>query len=185
MDQGLTNFRVLSKNHKIHRMAGTQRHTDLAVGLEAANASTMSGTRVDDHVGAFGVHHQHTGGRQDAQQLVIDRVLQTASVHDHLISVIQHRRCAGLFMALVVVAALAQHIHGQRKALRRIQPVIGRLLQAAAAAHGGQNRLLRQGQLLGKFEAALHLSFGNLLAVVGGAGKQSIGLPGLRLQICG
>ena len=48
---GLSGHRLGHKADEVAGMAGLHGHADLAIGLEAANAGAMPGTRVEDHEG--------------------------------------------------------------------------------------------------------------------------------------
>ena len=117
-----------------------QRHADLRIVLEAADAGAVAAARVDDHVGAALGIHRHALGRNDAQQRVVDRPLERAPVHDHLVVEAQHRRQSLPLVLDEVVAALAQRVPEQDRALREVNGV----LRAARPELPRQHRIRRQ-----------------------------------------
>ena len=54
-------------------MASFERHADLAVGLETADAGTVSGTRINDDEGAARLIDLYTLRRDDAHESIVDR----------------------------------------------------------------------------------------------------------------
>jgi hypothetical protein len=54
------------ESHEITRMTRFESDTDLAVGLEPANAGTMARARIDDHEGASPGINRHPFRRNDA-----------------------------------------------------------------------------------------------------------------------
>ena len=120
----LARLRIPAERHEVDRMALAQRHPDLAVCLEAADARAVPGAGVDDDVGAARVIDVHTLGRQDAQQHVVGRKGQVLAIHDHFVVVHQHRRAAGGFVFQEDVAPLAQGVQAQHRAFGGVAQVV-------------------------------------------------------------
>jgi hypothetical protein len=142
--QGLAFNRALTEHHKVHRVPGLQRHAHLAVFLEAADARTVAGTGVDDHVRSLPVMHRHALRGQDVQQLIVHRVGQLLSIDHQFVVIHQHGWGASGLVGQVVVAAFAQGVQRQGGALQGIHPVGLRLRDPRAIS---QFRLQRLAEL--------------------------------------
>jgi hypothetical protein len=112
------------EDDEIHRVTGLQGDTDLGVFLEAADAGTVAGPRVDDDVGPELVVDLDAPRRHDAHERVIDRALERAAICQHFVLVCEHRRLARFLVLDEVVAALAQRVPEQRRALREVDRVL-------------------------------------------------------------
>ena len=118
-------------------MAGSQRDTDFAVRLEAADARAVPGARIDHHERSPFRIDLDAGRRDDAGQRVVDRPLQPPTVDQEFHLVIEHVRNRVSEMLAILVAALAQHIPEQHAALSRIDHVFGRGLRHAKRCRRG------------------------------------------------
>jgi hypothetical protein len=112
------------EHHEVARVAGAQRDADLAVHLEAADARSVAGTRIDDDEGAPAL----VGGRvalrrHDPRERIAGRTVERATVDDHLVIEHQHRRVTRLRVLQVDVAALAQHVQRQHRPLPAVDQV--------------------------------------------------------------
>ena len=126
VEQRLTGLGIREEDDEVHGVAFAQRHADLRIVLETADAGAVAAARVDDHVGtAVGVD-RHAFRRNDAQQRVVDRTLERASVHDRLVVEVKHRRQSLPLVLEEVVAALAQRVPEQDGALREVDGVLRR-----------------------------------------------------------
>jgi hypothetical protein len=110
-------------------MAFEQRHADFGIALEAADAGTMPGARVDhDHrCGALAhVLLECVGAAaRDAQQPVVRRRIEIPSVRHRLgLEVQQGRHARGLVRAHVG-RTFAQRVRRRSGAPQRVQPVAG------------------------------------------------------------
>ncbi|MNR07637.1 hypothetical protein D3C85_1237650 [compost metagenome] len=123
VEQALARLGFAEEDHEIHRMPRTQGHADLGVVLEAADAWAVPGARVEDQVGAPRRVHLDPGRRHDAQQRVVDRPLEGAPVQLRLVVEMQQRRLALLQVLQIVVAALAQGVPEQQRALGNVDGV--------------------------------------------------------------
>ena len=121
---GLARHGVRQEADEVAGMPRLERHADLAVGLEAADARAMPGARVDDderpprriELDGRRRHHFHEG--------VVDRTIKRPAVDEELDLVVEHVR-SGLGQVLaVLVAALAHHVPEQHAALRGIHHVL-------------------------------------------------------------
>jgi hypothetical protein len=107
--------------------AREQRHADLGVRLEAADARSMAGARIDDDERSQCLVGRDAGGRDDPHQRVVHRMFEFASVGQHLVLVRKQRRLAGSLVLDVSVAALAQRVPKERGPLPEIDRVLGAL----------------------------------------------------------
>ena len=116
-------------------MAGRQRDADLAVLLHAADAGAVAGARVDHDERSLCRVDRGAGRRNDAHQHVVDGPRQGPSVADELEREAEHvgRVLGALFQ--IGVAALAQHIEEQDRALPGIDPVFLDKVQVLGVAH--------------------------------------------------
>src|SRR4029078_11144970 len=107
VEQGLAGLRVAEEYHEVDRMPLAQRHADLRVVLEAADARAVTRARIDDDVRTPPGIDCHALRGHDAYQRVIDRALELAAVDHGLKIEVQHRRQARLRMLDKVITALA------------------------------------------------------------------------------
>ena len=122
---GLARHGIGQEADEITGMAGLERDADLAVGLEAADAGTMPGARIDDHERpARRIDFDVRGGGTTLDERVVDRPLERAAVDDELDLVVEHvRRGLGQVLA-VLVAALAHDVPEQDAALGGVDHVL-------------------------------------------------------------
>ncbi len=125
---GLLRFRQRQEANEIARVAGFQHHANLAVLLHAADAGTMAGARIEHNEGPLARFRLDAVGRLDAQQDVIDGARHFAAVHHHLEIEVQHMRRDLRGARIALVAALAQHIEEQHRALAGVNPIVSGLL---------------------------------------------------------
>src|SRR6516164_6292626 len=104
-------------------MPGLQRNPDLTVGLEAADARTMPGTRVYHDKWPAPRIDLYTLRRDDARQRIIDRPLERAAVKHQLSRIVENVGNLLRKMFEVLVAASAHHIGEQHAALSRVNHV--------------------------------------------------------------
>ena len=121
---GLPGHRFRGKAHKIAGMPGTHRHAKFAVGLEPADAGTVPGARVDHDEGALALVDADTGRRLDADQPVIDRTFQGASVENRFMFKEKHVRHLFGFLSIVLLAAPAHQIPVENGALHGVDHVL-------------------------------------------------------------
>ncbi|MPL74766.1 hypothetical protein SDC9_20583 [bioreactor metagenome] len=176
------------KANEIARVTEGQRHADLALGLEAADAGAVAGARVDDDERALFRIGRHITG-QDARQPVVDRVRQVGAVHHRFERKIQNMRCRLLDMGAILVAAHAPHIGIENRALRRIDDVVPCLLEerGGSIGHwcpgpGGKGTVFRLGAVTARTEVFLAM-IGRSGRGLGGAAQS--GAPDQRHQIRG
>ena len=123
IEQRLSRFGIREEDDEVHRMAAAQRDPDLGIVLEAADTRAVAAARVDDHVRAAPRVHRHALRRNDTQQRVVDRTLERAPVHDHLVVEVQDRRQSLPFVLDEDVAALAQRVPQEDRALCEVHGV--------------------------------------------------------------
>ena len=104
-------------------MAGPQRHADLAVGLEAADAGPVPGPRVDHHERPLLRVDLDAFGRDDPHHHIVDRARQVLAASHDLELVAQHRIGLAGHVVVELIAALAQHIGKQDGPLRRVDRI--------------------------------------------------------------
>ena len=121
--EGLPGHRLGEEDHEIDRMPRLERHADLRVLLEPADAGPVAGPRIDDDEGPAVRVGLDAIGRDDAHEGVVGGPLEGAGIRDHLPFEVQQRRLAGLLVLEPVVAALAQGVPEQDGALREVEPV--------------------------------------------------------------
>ena len=119
----LPRHRLGQEADEITRMAGPHRDADLAVGLEPADRP-MAGTRVDDDERPLLLIDDDAGRRGDADQPIVRRPRQLATVHHELALEVEHMRCLLGHMLMVLIAALAQDVEEQDAALPRVHSVV-------------------------------------------------------------
>ncbi len=120
---GLARTRVTKERDEVARVPHAQRDADLAIGLEAADAGAVPGAWVDHDERALGRIGRHVGGRDDAQQGVVDRLGQRARVSERFVVEHEHGRHAFALVLGGFIAALAQDVLQQDGALPRIDPI--------------------------------------------------------------
>ena len=112
------------KSNEITRMTGLECNADLTVGLEAANARTVAGARIDDDKRPQLRIDVDAVGRDDPHKSIIYGPVQLAAVHNQLDLVVEYvRRVFGHVLA-ILISALTQHIPKQYAALGGIDPVL-------------------------------------------------------------
>ena len=108
------------KANEVTRVPGFQRDADFAVGLEAADAGTMAGARIDDDEWSLRRINLDAGRRDDTRQTIIDRPFEAAAVHDQLGFELKHVRRGLRHVLTILIAALAHDIPEQDATLPRI-----------------------------------------------------------------
>src|SRR5262249_30684134 len=111
------------KTDEIAGMARVERHADLALCLEPADAGTVACTRIDDHERPLGLVNMDTSRWSDACQNVIHRTRQRAPVHHQLGAKLEHVRGELGDMLLAVLTALPHDIEEQDAALNSVEPI--------------------------------------------------------------
>src|SRR3974377_1735833 len=121
---GLARHRIGQEADEVAGMSGLEHNTDLAVGLEAADAGTMAGARIDHDERPARRIDDYALRRDDAHETVIDRAFELAPVNHELKAKFEHvRDCLGE-MGAVLVAPLTHHVPIQDAALRRVDHVL-------------------------------------------------------------
>ena len=115
----LPGHRLREEDHEVDRMPCLERHPDLGILLEPADARPVPGPRVDDHEGAASRIDLAPGRREDPHESIVHRLIECPAVRNGLPIEIEERRLAGLLVLEPVVAALAQGVPEQDGALRK------------------------------------------------------------------
>ena len=105
-------------------MTGAHRHAELAVGLEAADAGTVAGARVDHDEGTLARVDDHAGRRLDADQPVVDRAFEGAPVEHQFGVEAEHVRHRLGLLLVVLVAAPAHHVPVEDGTLHGVDHVL-------------------------------------------------------------
>ena len=128
VDQRLARLRLRIEDDEIDRMACAQRDADLRIVLEAADSRAVARARIDDHVGTLLGIHGHALRRHDAHQRIVDRPRERATVEHRFVLEMQQRQLAGALALDECIAALAQRVPEQHRALREIDAIGNRRL---------------------------------------------------------
>ena len=112
------------KADEVAGMTGAHRHAQFAVGLEAADAGTVAGTRVDHDEGTLALVDDHAGRRLDADQPVIDRALQGAPVENRFSLEVEHVRHRLGLLGIVLLAAPAHQVPVEDGTLHGVDHVL-------------------------------------------------------------
>ena len=120
---GLSWNGIGQKSDEVARMTGLECDADFAVGLESADAGTVSGARVNDNERPQLRIDFDASGRNDARKHIVHRALERASIDNKLRFVVEHvRRCFRHVLA-ILVPALAHDIPEQDAALECVDRV--------------------------------------------------------------
>jgi hypothetical protein len=125
--------------------------SNFAVGLEAANARSMARARVHYDERPPTRLDGYALRRHDAHEAIIDRALERAAVDDELRLVIEDIRHSLGHMLAVLIAALAQDVPKQNRALGCVDRIVHR--RAA-----GADQVRRDVWLAGKRLLCAHLA---------------------------
>ena len=105
-------------------MAGPDRYADLALGLHAPDPRPVAGARIDDDDRRF---QRIDGGavrRNDADEPIIDRARQLASVKDEFVGEVQHIRDFLRRLREMDVSAFVQCFERQNAPLPSVAPAL-------------------------------------------------------------
>jgi hypothetical protein len=105
-------------------MAGAHGHTQLAVGFEPTDARTVSSAWIDDYERPLLGVDCNPHRRLDAGEQIIGWSLERAGVENQLGVEAEHMRHCHRPMLGIVVAAPAQYVPKQDRALHRIRQII-------------------------------------------------------------
>jgi hypothetical protein len=118
-------------------MAGCKDDPDLTVGLHAADARAMAGTRIEHDERPLSWVWLAPRRRQDVNEAVIDGALELAPAHHQFEFEVQDVRNLLGGTLVVVVAALAQDVEKKYRALPRVDPIIDGVLDELKAGPRG------------------------------------------------
>src|SRR5262252_1267830 len=120
---GLARHGVRQESDEIAGMPGLECNADFAVGLEAADAGTMPGARIDDDERPARRVEFDTRRRNYSHETVVDRPLERPAVEHQLHFVIEHVGNGLGEVFAILIAALAHDVPEQHAALRGIDHV--------------------------------------------------------------
>jgi len=107
VEQGLSRFGRVTEGDEVGRVAGAQALADFRILLEPTDAGAVATTWVDDDHRAAPFVYRQALRRENAQQGIVDRMGQVASVDQYLVGELQDQRVTGALVGQGVVAALA------------------------------------------------------------------------------
>jgi hypothetical protein len=120
---GLPRHGLGQEPDEITGVPGLHGDTDFAIGLEAANAGTMAGARINhDERSTPRINLDALRGN-DPHKRVIDRLLEISAVDDQFSGVTQYMWRGLCYVVTILVAALAHDIEKQHAALPGIHHV--------------------------------------------------------------
>ena len=120
---GLPGHGLREEADEVAGMPGRHGDADLAVLLHPADAGSMAGARVDDDEGRLGRIDRLVVERDNAHQCVVHRLGQGTAVEDGLELEAEHVGCVLGAVLEGDVAALAQQVEGEDRALPGVDPV--------------------------------------------------------------
>jgi hypothetical protein len=127
----LARHRLRQEPDKITGVTGRQCDADLAVVLHAADARPVPGPRVEHDKRALAPIDRYARWRHNADQCIVDRPRQGASVEHEFGFEGQNVRCLTRTVLDVIVTALAQDIEQQDPPLPPIDPILERAIHTA------------------------------------------------------
>src|SRR4029079_4203426 len=89
---GLAGHRVWQETDEVAGVTGLEYDADLAVGLEAADAGTVPGPRIDDNEWAARWVDLNFLGRNYARENIVDRTGQLSAIDDELYLKVENMR---------------------------------------------------------------------------------------------
>src|SRR6267142_4224315 len=147
---GLTGHRFGQEADEVAGMAGFHRHTDLAVGLEAADSRPVTRTRINHHERTALVINLYATWRSNAYQRVVDWSLKSSAVDDQFNFIVEDMRRGFGDMFAVLQSALAHDIEEQNAAL----PGIYQIFEGGCKEPG--QRIARDSRLVGRHAQIPH-----------------------------
>ena len=146
---GLARHRLGREADEVGGMAGTHRHAELAVGLEAADARPVPGARIDHHERALQRIDRHPGRRLDPHQQVVDRLVERAAVQ-HQLGVEAAARAAPPWPSARSTASLRWRITSQNRMVRCMASVMYSPTGPQACSGAGPSRQRRRSATPGR-----------------------------------
>ena len=137
---GLARHRVRQEADEVAGMPGLHGDADLAFGLEAADARTVAGARIDNDERPQCLVDLHARGRLDPRQQVIHRPFERTAVHDEFGIVVEHVRNGFRHVLTILVAALTHHVPEQDAALRGVDRVFKERSKESQRGHRSRGR---------------------------------------------
>ncbi len=116
------------EDDKVDRVSSAQRAADLALVLEAADARSVAGARVDDDVGTASFPLQRALWRNDAHQGVVDRPRELGAVDDRLVVEGEDGPGAHFLVFEKNVPTLAQTVEEQDLTLTEVDQIVLQVL---------------------------------------------------------
>jgi hypothetical protein len=135
--QRLARLGIAEEDDEVNGMALAERHPDLRVVLESADAGAMARSRIDDDVRPPLRVDDDAFGRNDAHERIVDRSGKLAPVDDGLVVEVQNGRETRVRAFDEFVAAPANRVPEQDRALRGVDRVTA---PVRPDARGGRRR---------------------------------------------
>jgi hypothetical protein len=109
----LSRKRLRQEADEVTRMPGVESRSDFAVRLEAADAWSVTGARIDDYERPLSVIDVCSGGRLDTDETIVDWPQQLPPVHDKITVELENMRHSFRRMLPVPLASLPQDVKEQ------------------------------------------------------------------------
>ncbi len=117
---------VRQESDEVAGMAGLDCDADFAIGLEAANAGSVSGARVHDNEGAASRIYRGPGRRNDPHEYIIDGARERATIGDEFGLIFEHMRNRLGEVFAILISALTHHVQIQHAAFGGVDPIVKR-----------------------------------------------------------
>src|SRR5262249_51995087 len=124
VSDGLAGHRLRQEADEITGMTCLERHADFAVGLEAADAWAVSGTRVYNDEGPPRRIDLNTLRRNDPNEGIVDGPIECAAVRNEVNPIVKNMRGSLGQVLAILVATLTHDVPEQDAALRRVGHVL-------------------------------------------------------------
>jgi hypothetical protein len=111
------------KADEIAGVTGLERHADLALSFEAADAGPVTSSRIDDDERSLLLIGNDPFRRSYTGQDIVHGTRKLAPVHNELDTKLENVRSSLGGLVLVLLAPLVQHVEEKDPALPSVQPI--------------------------------------------------------------